>query len=365
MGKIMLDEKEFFQLAKFGLSGNKSDFEFFLRRLFKSSKLESPEMRDGFKALFENSRSFTNKRDFSSIPVDGDSRTELLTIEYSPELEVEPVFTSDMREKLEYIVSERKNFKQLKKHKLFPTRSLLFIGSPGVGKTLTAKWLAKRIGVPLLTLDLSSVISSFLGKTGQNIRFVMDYAGEKDSILFLDEVDAIAKKRDDDSDIGELKRLVNVILQQIDRWPQNSLLIAATNHPQLLDPAIWRRFDVIIEFKKPDQQEIRQFISQEFKISKNTNRIDELMTILFKGKSYSEIKRDLDQIKKKMVIEKTPIDKIVKNIIKENIDTLTKPERYELVTKLGDLNFAQTQINEWTDISRPTIRKILKESNHE
>src|SRR5690606_32775240 len=106
---------------------------------------------------------------------------------------------------------------------------------------------------PLLILDLASVMSSYLGRTGTNLRHVLDYAKSLDCVLLLDELDAIAKRRDDRGEIGELKRLVTVLLQQIDDWPPKSLLIAATNHADLLDPALWRRFDVTLEFPIPDR----------------------------------------------------------------------------------------------------------------
>ena len=97
-----------------------------------------------------------------------------------------------------------------------PTRSALFTGPPGVGKTLAAKWMARELGQPLAILDLSAVMSSFLGRTGSNVRAVLDFARDRRCILLLDEFDAVAKRRDDTSEIGELKRLVTVLLQEID-----------------------------------------------------------------------------------------------------------------------------------------------------
>ena len=94
-------------------------------------------------------------------------------------------------------------------------------------------------------------MSSYLGRTGSNIRHVLDYAKGVDGVLLLDELDAIAKRRDDATDVGELKRLVTVLLQEIDDWPSSGLLIAATNHPGLLDPAVWRRFELRVSFPMP------------------------------------------------------------------------------------------------------------------
>ena len=143
---------------------------------------------------------------------------------------------------------------------LAPTRSLLLTGAPGVGKTLTARWIARELNRPLLLLDLSAVMSSFLGRTGNNLRYVLDYAKSVPCVLLLDELDALAKRRDDTIEVGELKRLVTVLLQELDDWPPTGLLVAATNHPDLLDPAIWRRFDLTIEIPLPQDELIEKAI---------------------------------------------------------------------------------------------------------
>ena len=187
------------------------------------------------------------------LPVADDSRLALVRVEDPPILDDSPILPDGTRRKLQQLLDERHRSAELVDAGLAPTRTALLVGPPGVGKTMAARWLAASLGLPLLILDLSAVMSSLLGRTGTNLRHVLDYAKGQDCVLLLDELDSIGKRRDDDADIGELKRLVNVLLQQIDDWPAlAALLLGATNHPQLLDPAIWRRFESTIEFPLPD-----------------------------------------------------------------------------------------------------------------
>jgi len=170
-------------------------------------------------------------------------------------LRTEPMLTAKLKEQVDQLLREHQSADRLMAAGFTPVRSVLLSGPPGVGKTMTAGWLAYKLGLPLLTLDLASVMSSYLGKTGANVRAVLSHAQEQPCVLLLDEFDAIAKRRDDDSDVGELKRLVTVILQTIDDWQPTSLLVAATNHSDLLDPAVWRRFDVTLQFDLPNHKQ--------------------------------------------------------------------------------------------------------------
>jgi SpoVK/Ycf46/Vps4 family AAA+-type ATPase len=120
---------------------------------------------------------------------------------------------------------------------------------------MLARWLAGQLSLPLVVQDLATSISSLLGKTGFNLRRTLDYARSHPCLLLLDEFDAIAKRRDDATELGELKRIVNVLLKELEEWPLQSVLIAATNHPDLLDPAINRRFHLVLKLPLPDESE--------------------------------------------------------------------------------------------------------------
>ena len=189
-----------------------------------------------------------------SLPSVADSvaaEHSLLTRVEMPAQMAAPVLPRLAREAVDTLLQERLAAERLREAGVEPTRSLLLVGPPGVGKTMTARHLAAAIGLPLVTLDLASVMSSFLGQSGQNLRRALELAARSPCVFFIDEIDALAKRRDDPSDVGELKRLVNVLLLELERWPSESLLVAATNHPGLLDHALWRRFDRVVRLPFP------------------------------------------------------------------------------------------------------------------
>jgi SpoVK/Ycf46/Vps4 family AAA+-type ATPase len=154
---------------------------------------------------------------------------------------------------LQRIVSENRKSDILQSYNLKPTTKILFCGSPGCGKTITAKVLASILERPLVYVNLPSVFSSYLGETAVNLKKIFDYVKTGQWVVFFDEFDAIAKDRNSNNEHGEIKRLVNSLLQLIDNSNNcQSLFIAATNYESLLDKAIWRRFDEIILFDKPN-----------------------------------------------------------------------------------------------------------------
>lgn len=143
---------------------------------------------------------------------------------------------------LHEIVENYSKRELLEKHGLANDSRLILHGPPGTGKTLFAYVIAGELGLPLYHVNLDALVSSFLGETGKNLKAIFDEAAKEDCVLLLDEFDAIAKHRDDAQELGELKRVVTVLLQNIDSLNPRTILVAATNHEHLLDPAVWRRF---------------------------------------------------------------------------------------------------------------------------
>lgn len=191
---------------------------------------------------------------FLTAPQDSDSRLSLAKVEYAHDSE-DPVFPTGLLNRVERFVSQHVAADRLLAQGVEPPSTLLLVGDPGVGKTMLARYLARQTGRNLVVLDLATAVSSLLGKTGQNLKNLFEYARENRSVLLLDEFDSIAKMRNDPTDLGELKRIVNVLLKELEDWPCSSLLVAATNHPELLDRAVWRRFDDVIELPLPSERE--------------------------------------------------------------------------------------------------------------
>jgi SpoVK/Ycf46/Vps4 family AAA+-type ATPase len=185
-----------------------------------------------------------------SLPVDGVSRLPLVEEEPWPG---SPVFLNESAQQtVSRFLSDIQHVNRLRDKGLLTRFGLMLSGPPGTGKTLLAGHIASELRRPFFIARLDSLISSRLGETAKNIRMLFDFAPTRGAVLFLDELDAVAKMRDDRHELGELKRVVNTVIQGLDSLDDKTVVIAATNHPQLLDPAIWRRFPYQCEMSWPE-----------------------------------------------------------------------------------------------------------------
>lgn len=337
------------------------------RAVAKFKKLLSAQTEMSLTAMGNNAKSL-------SIPVDTESRTTLADIIYPDENNIEVILSKRNADKLDSFILSYKNADKLNDLGIGVSNTLLLYGPPGCGKTKCAYLIAKQLNLPLVIARLDSLISSYLGTTAKNIRNLFEFAQKIPCVLFLDEFDAIAKARDDNNELGELKRVVNSLLQNVDSMSKDSLLLAATNHQQLLDSAVWRRFDYKLEIELPDKEAISKliylFTSHMGTLSEKD--VTELST-LFYGLSGAEIEELITKSIRNAVIHNHFFDKkniyeeyfILQNILPQNCNDTRKllQIKAKYLRKCNEKIFSLQVIADVLGSSKTTIQKIIKEAD--
>lgn len=357
-----------------GLGGRTVDLEQYLRRILPKWEGEAPDLTQRLYDLLAQSpqpgsplrrvtpTSEQRVADGNTTPFHMATATndDLLRFEDPVVLPVEPVWPPNIAAELNSIIREREAAPELAKAGLKPTHTVIFTGLPGVGKTLAARWLARELGLPLAVLNLGSVMSSFLGRTGANLRQVIAYASQQRCVLLLDELDAIAKRRDDNSDIGELKRLVTVLLQELDAWSSDALLVAATNHEDLIDPAVWRRFERRIAFPLPEaaQQDelLHRLLGDAWKALPLGTRIG--VSAAATRLSPADVTQIALRTKREMVVGSGRFEATLLANLSGAVASLSLAERRRVGLDLKRLKIGQREINRLTGLARETIRSL-------
>lgn len=237
------------------------------------------------------------------------------------------VLPSNVQTLAEQLIEEQQRADLLRSYNLEPRSRMLLTGPPGNGKTSLAEAIATALSVPFLVVRYEKVVNSYLGETAKRLQEVFQYARLHQCVLFFDEFDALAKEREDRQESGEIKRVLNSLLLEVDRLPSYVILVAATNHPDLLDRAVWRRFQIRINLPLPDREQIARWFDllasrfPQFKVEKTKRSIPKL-----EGASYSELQDLAQDVLRRCVLEgDTDPDRVFQEQIKLWI--LSHPKR--------------------------------------
>lgn len=307
-------------------------------------------------------------------PVDKETSTPLASITQPLDLEEEevPIFEPELADSIHSMINEWRFAEELKRKGIAPALSLMLYGRPGTGKTMLGHYIARELNLPLVTAKLDGLISSYLGTTARNISSLFAFANRYRCVLLLDEFDAVAKLRDDPHELGEIKRVVNTLLQCIDERSSKGFTIAITNHEGLLDPAVWRRFDIRIEIPLPNLKSRIEIISRLFDESDEVER--EFLSWLSEDYSGSEVEKLCVFLRRQKVIKGNEFQFI--NAVRQYLQlsannnrsrhrALAGGEQEVLaaeLSKVKELDFNQSKLSRLFEITQPTISRWLKKA---
>ena len=217
---------------------------------------------------------------------------DLLTVTY-PHIHLQDlVLSAKARTMLERVIREHKTIRDIRAHGLAPRKKLLLLGPPGTGKTMTASAIAGELSLPLFVVRLDRLITRYMGETAAKLRLIFDAIAQTRAVYLFDEFDSIGSERGLGNDVGEIRRIVNSFLQMVEQDTSDSLIIAATNHPAILDRALFRRFDDIVQYGLPTPHQIREALKVKLAGSQISTKIDwTRLAATAKGLSYADVTR--------------------------------------------------------------------------
>lgn len=252
----------------------------------------------------------------------------LLTVSYPKSRLADMVLHAELEQQLERIILEQRHAAEILSQGLQPRRKLLLVGPPGTGKTMTAAVLAGELGLPLFEVRLDGLITKFMGETAAKLRQVFDSTQQTRGVYFFDEFDAIGSQRGLSNDVGEVRRILNSFLQMIEQDDSHSLIIGATNHPEILDNALFRRFDDLLHYELPDEEHIASALKGRLSRMAVKNTSWKCLAKKALGLSYAELTRAADEVLKTALIER-------RNTVTEKDIGVALEERRRLSARLN------------------------------
>ena len=226
----------------------------------------------------------------------------LLSVSYPDARVPDLVLSGELSERLRQVLLEQRQRDVLARHGLRPIRRVLLIGPPGTGKTSTARVIAGELGLPLFAIRLDTIITKFMGETASKLRLIFDALVETRGVYLFDEVDALAGDRAAANDVGEIRRVLNSFLQFLEEDISESVVVAATNHPQLLDSALFRRFDSVMSFPLPVDDSVRAVIRDRLSSFRTSNLSWKRVFAASRGLSHAEVSVAAENAAKRVVL---------------------------------------------------------------
>jgi len=361
MGEKISHDDDIVHMVKLSVSGHPREVVALAKRIARRKRRDDPDRADTMLAqivaaaepLNEGGRGLrrsTQRKLPDSLP------PALAQVEVDTELTI--VLPDSLREQLDQVLLEWRNRDVLQADGLTATRTLVFEGPPGVGKTLSAQWLARELERPLYVLDLATVVGSRLGDTGARLQGALAFARQNACVLLLDEFDAIASRRSAEGDVGEMRRVVTVLLQEIDRWQGLSPLIAATNHPELIDPAIWRRFEERFEFPLSDMCRASAAVRAALGEHCVDERYITFLGALYSERPYSDIAMLASRARKRALLKGISLPSAIDDLVAAPTRELGKASRQHIARSMLEIGFSQRKVREVTGFARDTLRKL-------
>lgn len=287
-------------LVKAGSSGNNSLFKNTVNAIIAEER--SKQHHALVDKLVQTMNESTPINDVSSFGNLG-KNSHLLT-QYSSTVSLNDIWLEEgSRQIVDEVIEEHQRIELLRSYSLEPRNRIILIGPPGNGKTTLASAIADKLMIPIFTINYAGIIGSYLGETTSRLAKVLDYVKTQHCVLFVDEFETIAKERGDQHETGEIKRVVSTLLLEIDRLPSHVIVIAASNHPELLDRAIWRRFPVKLNLTSPALSQIKTFLESNLRdvFLLDEHLLNEVSKKL-KGFSYSDIENFCLDIKRRTIL---------------------------------------------------------------